>query len=53
MRVFMNTTVKTPIVKVGNSQEICLPKIWLEQLHLKTEVKITVESNPNSYPSYP
>ena len=39
----MNTTFKTRIVKIGNSQGIRVPKALLEQAGLGTEVKLDVQ----------
>ncbi len=41
----MSTTVKTRIVKMGNSRGIRIPKILLDQLGLNEEVELAVEEN--------
>ena len=41
----MNTTIRTRIVKVGNSQGIRIPKPLLEQSGIYTEVEIEVHSD--------
>jgi len=41
----MNTTIKTRIVKIGNSQGIRIPKGSLEQAGLETEVELDVQFN--------
>ncbi|MBW4525269.1 MAG: AbrB/MazE/SpoVT family DNA-binding domain-containing protein [Phormidium tanganyikae FI6-MK23] len=41
----MNTTIKTQIVKVGNSQGIRIPKRLLEQSGIDGEVEIEVQRN--------
>lgn len=38
----MSTTVKTRIVKIGNSQGIRIPKVVLEQLRLTGEVELEI-----------
>lgn len=40
----MATTLKTRIVNVGNSQGVRIPKAWLDQLSLTTEVELSLES---------
>ena len=39
----MNTVVKARIVKIGNSQGIRIPKVWLEQARLGEEVEVAVQ----------
>jgi antitoxin MazE len=41
----MSTFLKARIVKIGNSQGIRIPKVWLEQLDLGNEVEIAVQSD--------
>ncbi len=41
----MNTTIKTQIIKVGNSQGIRIPKRLLEQSGIDGEVEIEVQKN--------
>lgn len=41
----MNTVVKARIVKIGNSQGIRIPKIWLDQAGLGEDVQVTVQPN--------
>jgi len=41
----MNTILKTHIIKIGNSQGIRIPKIWLENLGPGSEVEMVVEPN--------
>ncbi|BAU15648.1 hypothetical protein LEP3755_62070 [Leptolyngbya sp. NIES-3755] len=41
----MSTTIRTQIVKVGNSQGIRIPKRLLEQSGIKGEVEIEVQQN--------
>ncbi len=41
----MSTTVKTRIVKMGNSRGIRIPKLLLDQLGLNEEVELAVEGN--------
>lgn len=41
----MGSTVKTRIVKIGNSQGIRIPKLLLRQLQLTGEVELTVKHN--------
>ena len=39
----MSTTIKTRIIKIGNSQGIRIPKLLLEQSGLEGEVEIGLE----------
>jgi antitoxin MazE len=39
----MHSVVKAKIVRIGNSQGIRIPKIWLQQLNLGEEVEMAVE----------
>ena len=39
----MATTVRTRIVRIGNSQGIRIPRTILEQLHLSTDVELEIE----------
>jgi antitoxin MazE len=41
----MSTTIRSKIVKIGNSRGIRIPRTLLEQAGLSTEVEITVEHN--------
>jgi antitoxin MazE len=41
----MNATIKTRIIKIGNSQGIRIPKILLEQSGIDGEVEIQVEGD--------
>ena len=41
----MSSTVKTRIIKIGNSQGIRIPKLLLEQLDLTYEVELEVQEN--------
>jgi antitoxin MazE len=41
----MSTTLKTRIVKIGNSQGIRIPKLFLEQTHLGEEVELELQSD--------
>ena len=41
----MSNTVKTRIIKIGNSQGIRIPKLLLEQLNLTDEVELEVQEN--------
>ena len=38
-------TVKTRIIKIGNSRGIRIPKLLIEQVGIGTEVEIAVEKN--------
>jgi antitoxin MazE len=40
----MTTTLKARLVKIGNSRGVRIPKIWLDQLELRDEVEMAVES---------
>ena len=40
-----NSTIKTRIIKIGNSQGIRIPKVLLEQSGIDTEVEIQVEGD--------
>ena len=37
--------VKTRIIKIGNSQGLCIPQLFLEQLNLREEVGLEVQEN--------
>ena len=39
------TTIKTRIIKIGNSQGLRIPKLILEQLSLGEEVELEVQHN--------
>ena len=39
----METVLKTRIIKIGNSQGVRIPKAWLEQLALGSEVEMLVQ----------
>ena len=39
----MSTTIKTRIIKIGNSQGIRIPKLLLEQTHLVEEVELELQ----------
>jgi antitoxin MazE len=41
----MSTVTKTRIVKIGNSQGIRIPKLFLEQVDLGEEVELEVQEN--------
>jgi antitoxin MazE len=41
----MNTVLKTRIVKIGNSQGIRIPKLFLEQSQLGEEVELELQSD--------
>jgi antitoxin MazE len=41
----MSPTIRSKIVKIGNSRGIRIPRTLLEQAGLSTEVEITVENN--------
>lgn len=41
----MTTTVRSRIVKIGNSQGIRIPKLLLEQANLVDEVELQLEDN--------
>ena len=41
----VNTIVKARIVKIGNSQGIRIPKVWLDQAGLGADVLVTVKPN--------
>jgi antitoxin MazE len=40
-----NSTIKTRIVKIGNSQGIRIPKTLLEQSGIDTEVELQIEGD--------
>jgi antitoxin MazE len=51
------STVKTPIVRIGNSRGIRIPKILIDQVGLGSEVEISVQRDrlvirPSSRPRY-
>ena len=39
----MNATARTRIIKIGNSQGIRIPKLFLQQVHLGDEVELEVQ----------
>ena len=41
----MNMTVRSKVVKIGNSRGIRIPRALLEQADLKDEVEISVDGN--------
>lgn len=41
----MSAVLKARIVKIGNSQGVRIPKLWLEQLNLGEEIEMAFESN--------
>jgi antitoxin MazE len=41
----MSTTIRSKIVKIGNSRGIRIPRALLEQAGLSTDVEMTVEGN--------
>ena len=51
------SVVKTPIIKIGNSRGIRIPKVLIDQVGLGNEVEITVQRDqlvirPTSRPRY-
>ena len=50
----MSTTVQTRIIKIGNSQGICIPKLLLEQTNLWEEVELELQQDQIVVrPAYP
>lgn len=41
----MSTVLKTRIVKIGNSQGIRIPKLFLEQTHLGEDVELEIQAD--------
>ncbi|MBA3947791.1 MAG: AbrB/MazE/SpoVT family DNA-binding domain-containing protein [Herpetosiphonaceae bacterium] len=41
----MSTVLKTRIVRIGNSQGVRIPKLFLEQMHLGDEVELELQSD--------
>jgi antitoxin MazE len=41
----MSTTIRSKIVKIGNSRGIRIPRTLLEQAGLATDIEMTVEGN--------
>ncbi len=41
----MNTSIKTRLIKIGNSQGIRIPKVLLEQVGLTAEVELEVQGD--------
>lgn len=41
----MNPTIRTRIIKIGNSQGVRIPKVLLEQSGIQTEVEIGVQGH--------
>ena len=51
------SAVKTPIIKIGNSRGIRIPKVLIDQVGLGNEVEITIQRDqlvirPTSRPRY-
>jgi antitoxin MazE len=40
----MSTALKARIVRIGNSQGVRIPKVWLDQLALGEEVELSVDA---------
>jgi antitoxin MazE len=41
----MSTKLKTHLIKIGNSQGVRIPKIWLKQLALGSDIEMFMESD--------
>jgi antitoxin MazE len=41
----MTNVVKAKIIRIGNSQGVRLPKIWLDQLNLGPEVEMAMQAD--------
>ncbi|MGH2542053.1 MAG: AbrB/MazE/SpoVT family DNA-binding domain-containing protein [Ardenticatenaceae bacterium] len=41
----MSTIIKTHIIRIGNSQGIRIPKLYLEQSRLGDEVELEIQDN--------
>ena len=41
----MANVTKTHIIRIGNSQGVRIPKIWLEQLHLGEELEMALQAD--------
>lgn len=41
----MTNIVKAKIVRIGNSQDVRLPKLWLDQLNLGPEVEMSIQAD--------
>jgi antitoxin MazE len=41
----MSKAIRTRIIKIGNSQGVCIPKLLLEQSGIHTEVEIELEGD--------
>jgi antitoxin MazE len=41
----MSRRLKARIIKIGNSRGVRIPKVWLEQLDLRTEVEMVMQAD--------
>ena len=41
----MLTTIRSKVIKIGNSRWICIPRLLLEQADLEDEVEMTVQGD--------
>ena len=39
----MGSVLKSSIIRIGNSQGVRIPKVWLEQLQLGSEVELSLQ----------
>ena len=39
----MSATVRSRLIRIGNSQGVRIPKIWLEQSNLREEVELVLQ----------
>jgi antitoxin MazE len=40
----MNTTLKSRIIKIGNSKGVRIPKAWLAELGVEEEVELAIQA---------
>ncbi len=41
----MGNSVRSHLIRIGNSRGVRIPKLWLEQLDLGGEIELAVEAN--------
>lgn len=39
----MDTSIKTQLIKIGNSRGVRIPKIWLDQLKFSDDVELVIQ----------
>jgi antitoxin MazE len=41
----MGSVVKTKLIRIGNSQGVRLPRIWIDQLNIGQEVEMSMQAD--------